>query len=100
SHAASARTLRKASSVDRRTRKETGHHSIERSRRKGRYSKSNDPEPGVGAIIARGHQSSCTYAGKIDTGNPASLRVYSQPFCGRHFTGGLHSSVYGLPQFE
>ena len=100
SHAASAGTLRKTSSVDRRTRKETGHHSTERSRRKRRYSKRNDPEPGVGAIIAGGHQSSCTHAGKIDTGNFASLRVYSQSFCGRHCAGCLHSSVYELPQFE
>ena len=27
-------------------------------------------------------------------------RVYSQSFCGRHCAGCLHSSVYGLPQFE
>ncbi len=44
--------------------------------------------------------SSCTHAGKIYTGNFASLRVYSQSFCGRHCAGCLHSSVYELPQFE
>ena len=58
------------------------------------------PSQASGAIIAGGHQSSCTHAGKIDTGNLASPRVYSQSFCRRHCAGRLHNSIYELPQFE
>ena len=37
-------------------------------------------ELGVGAIIAGGHQSSCTHAGKIDTGNFLHYAFTLSPF--------------------
>src|SRR5919201_2683483 len=76
-YAASAGTLRKTGSFNRRTGKETCHHSTERGRRKGGDLQGNDSESSSGAIFTGRDQSAGAPAGEIDPGNIASLCVYT-----------------------